>query len=1085
MERRRQQSFTHLALAFWLVAVASQTVAQGNLVGNPGFESAEAPDWRACGHATSAKLVADAPRAGRSCLYVFDNGDQGGQADNARFAARPGLYYVEGWLRVDAERPSLALLDVQYFDEQARCMGSDPVGQTTATEWARCAAFVSVPDAARTVRLRVQPAWGGGKLTGACFVDDLYMAPLDDAKQAGRLTLRYELGPCANIDLGGKVGVSPPDITGKPMAHKSQIDFEDLSGWRVEVLGNLNGTFCRSREEQLAGRYVGKVTFTTDGGVAHLALRPPKPIPVRGSFDAVQIWGYSDRRIKPPLAAPQVTVVVTQSGRRRAITLPRIAWSFWSIAHHRLAQPVSPEAAIVELRIENLRAPKDRPLTICVDELAFHNDPIEPLTLDAARPACPTRPETILPTTSRAGRNEVRRDGAAFCLSWQGGAQRVVYRYTPQRGTLDDVTVSVDGGRIFRPAAAGGPVLSLRGRECSPLNGSAAGKPISVESKGDAVTALWRYSAEQGQVTLTWRMRIQGKSLVLTVDEPTGSVTRWQLGKPDAVAVAAITVPYLTHHCESEPVWLVDRRAFVHIQPDYYVTNASVFAQGNCEYVPLLNGRRNPLQERIFLTVSTDFEGVLPNIPNPRSPTAHVIGSHVYTNLSGSLHDDALDRCLALWRQMKGLGMDRIIVKHHAHTWSDHSGQGNEPFVQRVKAARNIPGGDAALTDYIEQVKALGYQYFLYTDYCIIAPVCEHFDEGMVSLDTAGQWKPGWYQYYALTPLMAPKLAARFAPQIKAKYGLTGSYCDQHTSPPPSRWVDYDPRKPGAGMLRTAFNAYCRVFEIEKEAYGGPVVSEGGNYWFYAGEVDGNYAQLRSPKGAQRWQMPFLVDFDLLKIHPLEVDIGMGWRGSYGYDKHAKNWDDALDRFLCATVAFGHSGILYGPNFPGVYNLDPADPLGRWKRSVVRTYFMIQQLAERYALVPVRQIRYWDGTQMLATSDAIRSGAYKRSQVAVEYENGLRVFANGSFDETWRIELSYDVYELPPNGWLATQGDEFLEYSALRGGHRVDYVRSPLYTFADGRGVATDFGDIRAKEAVIALHRRNGERHELATRMGP
>ena len=63
--------------------------------------------------------------------------------------------------------------------------------------------------------------------------------------------------------------------------------------------------------------------------------------------------------------------------------------------------------------------------------------------------------------------------------------------------------------------------------------------------------------------------------------------------------------------------------------------------------------------------------------------------------------------------------------------------------------------------------------------------------------------------------------------------------------------------------------------------------------------------------------------------------------------------------------------------------------------------------------------------------------------------------------------------------------DEFLEYSALRGGHRVDYVRSPLYTFADGRGVATDFGDIRAKEAVIALHRRNGERHELATRMGP
>ncbi|HID21921.1 MAG TPA: hypothetical protein EYP14_05915, partial [Planctomycetaceae bacterium] len=387
-------------------------------------------------------------------------------------------------------------------------------------------------------------------------------------------------------------------------------------------------------------------------------------------------------------------------------------------------------------------------------------------------------------------------------------------------------------------------------------------------------------------------------------------------------------------------------------QPDWYVTHASVFRPDRCEYVPAFNGPRAPLHERIFLTVSTEFHEVLPNIPNPKSPTAHVLGEYVYTNMSGILAGDALGRCLGLWRQMKRLGMDKIIVKHHAHTWSDHSGQGNEPFVQRLKAARNIPGGDAALADYIRQVKALGYQYFLYTDYCIFGPVCAHFDEGLVSLSPNGQWKPGWYQYYALTPLMAPVLAARLAPQLKAKYGLTGSYCDQHTCPPPSRWVDYDPRKPGAAMLNTVFRAYCRVFEIEKRAYRGPVVSEGGNHWFYAGVVDGNYAQLRPPRGVRRSKVPFLVDFDLLKIHPLEVDIGMGWRGSYGYDRYAKNWDDALDRFLCATIAFGHSGILYAPNFPGVYSIDKADPLGRWKRSSVRTYFMIQQLAARYALRP-------------------------------------------------------------------------------------------------------------------------------------
>jgi hypothetical protein len=336
-----------------------------------------------------------------------------------------------------------------------------------------------------------------------------------------------------------------------------------------------------------------------------------------------------------------------------------------------------------------------------------------------------------------------------------------------------------------------------------------------------------------------------------------------------------------------------------------------------------------------------------------------------------------------------------------------------------------------------------------------------------------------------LTPLMAPVLAARFAPQLEAKYGNTGSYCDQHTAAPPSRWVDYDPRKPGAGMLQTVFRAYCRVFQAEKEAYHGPAPSEGGNYWFYAGMADGSYAQLSAAHPDARWQVPFLVDFDLLKIHPLEVDLGMGWRKSYGYDDHAKNWDDALDRFHCATIAFGHSGILYAPNFPTATATPKEDPLDKWKRSVVRTYFMIQQLASRYALVPVRSIAYCDGERLLTPSEALRSGAYTRSQVAVEYENGLRVWANGSFEESWRVEADGQTYDLPPNGWLAIQGTEFLEYSAMKDGHRVDFVRSPVYTFADGRGTMTDFGGgVKAKEALIILHERGEERHEVDCPMG-
>jgi hypothetical protein len=1076
-----------------LSPLAACVAADSSLIKNGGFED-EAGVWPVAGQATVAKRVSINPHSGAYCLYVFDNGDTGGQANTDYFVAPPGICYVEGWLRVDPEHPSNARFDVQFFGKTKSYIGAETVGETQSTQWTCLASFVKVPDDAAWVRLRVQPAFGKRELRGACFADDFYMAPADVAQKEGRVHIKHEVVECSNTDTGGLVGEPPPDIRDKPQPHKSQIDFEDLSGWRMEIFGNLTGSFCRSREQQLAGKYVGKFSFSTNGETAWVALHPPKPIPLGHSFQAAQVWCYSEaRQGESSGPTPHMTIILREGKKLSPFSLPAFRWSYWSIAHWRLPEPTTPNAEIMELRLEWLKSDKGRTRTFYFDELAFHNEPTEPVKLTIPTVPCPTRPETILPTLDRRFENHVfpaeEAKDSAFRLAYRGDDGPIEFTYQPRTGTLDDLAVKVNGTLAFRPAAGGGPVLAHEAQETrtevEPVRQPPRPTLVRAGLQEDAVTAVWQYATQEQIVEITWNLRLRGKSLILTVDEPQGKVGKWLYGKPEGAPAQEIAVPYLTNHCEAGPVWVVNKQAFVFTQPDWYVTNASAFSPEGCEYIPLLNGRRNALHERIFLTVSSDFHEVLPNIPNPKSPFAHVLGENVYVNMSGPLDGDVLERCLTLWREMKRVGIEKIIVKHHAHTWSSHSGQGNEPFVQRLKAASNIPGGDEALANYIRQVKELGFQYFLYTDYCIFGPINPHFEEGLVALNPKGQWSPGWYQYYALTPLMAPVLAEPFAPKLKEKYGLTGSYCDQHTSPPPSRWVDYDPRKAGAGMLQTVFRAYCRVFEIEKKAYQGPVVSEGGNYWFYAGMVDGNYAQLSGVHRDARWQVPFLVDFDLLKIHPLEVDLGMGWRASYGYDAHSKKWDDALDRFLCATIAFGHSGILYGPNFPHVSDIQKADPLGKWKHSAARTYFMIQQLASRYALVPVQRIAYWDGTRLLTPSEALRSGAYARSQVAVEYSNGLRIFANGSFEHSWRVSANGESHELPPNGWLAVQGKEFLEYSALRGGRRVDFVRSPVYTFADGRGVLTDFGGLKAKEAVIILHQRGEERHEIEVPMGP
>ena len=1058
--------------------------AAANLVPDSGFEGRDGAGWVAYGKGTVAVRHHGAAHSGRACLRVSDAGPQIGQANTSFLSVSPwNVYVAEAWLQPASGSSVPARFDVQFFDAAQRFLEASLVGDAEGDGWRRLRACVFPPADAVWARLRVMPAWGGGPRHGACLVDDALLAPADgtDPRFRGdRVT-----GKASNEDDAGRVGTPPRDVAERYRGPGATIGFEDLTGWELEFWGEGSAELARSREEFVEGSSAAKLRFRspTDSSVAVAKL--PAPVPVPEGSDSVELWCHCDRRTAPRSSAPRVSLVLRQGEDMRVIGLGPAFWSFWSIAHRRLPEPVGAGAELIAVRISGLRTKWDETRTLFLDRLEFTRASMEPLNLQIPAPKWDVTPEAVLPPAPVGCTTRVSEAGEGFVFTSSSGQAQTKYRYAPSRGDLSDLTVSRDGGVPWRPLADGGPVLAGEGGDARPGEEGCRAELLSVRLTDDTVRALWRYHTASGSTEIEWRLEVRGQSLVVELDEKgrDGRLARWLLGEPAAESVQRIHVPYLTGHCGAGAVWVVDGQAFVFRHADWRVSHASGLGPEGCEYRPLTDGRRLPLSERLVLTVSGDVDGVLPSIPNPPSPVADVLGRNVYVNLSGTLSGEALTASLGLWREMKRLGMERLIVKHHACTWSRHSGQGNEPFVQTLAAAVDIPGGDRGLSEYISSVRGMGFEFFLYTDYCIVAPVNRHFDESIVSQGPDGHWRDGWYQYYAMSPLLASVLARRFAPGLKQCYGLTGSYCDQHTAAPASRWVDFDSRKPGAGMAQTVWRAYADVFAAERESYGGPVVSEGGHYWKVAGLVDGNYAQLRAPAGQKRWQMPFLVDFDLLRIHPLEVDIGMGWRGSYGYDGHARDPDDALDRFLCAVIAFGHSGILYGPNFPNTRTIDVRNPLGRWKRSVVRTYFMVQELASRYAMVPVRRISYWDGTRLVTSSEAVRSGAFRRSQVKVEYVNGLRVFVNGSQESPWRVEADSEAYTLPPNGWLAAQGPEFIEYSASREGHRVDYVRCPAYTFADGRGVMTDFGDVQAEDAVVVLHHRGGERHEISTPM--
>ena len=281
------------------------------------------------------------------------------------------------------------------------------------------------------------------------------------------------------------------------------------------------------------------------------------------------------------------------------------------------------------------------------------------------------------------------------------------------------------------------------------------------------------------------------------------------------------------------------------------------------------------------------------------------------------------------------------------------------------------------------------------------------------------------------------------SPIIHEKFGFNASYLDVHTLHTLD-FVDYDYRVPGAATFAATFYAYGETMLIQKKVYNGPVFSEGGHHFIFSGLIDGNYAQDRAGEVKLAWG-PWLVDFELRKTHDLCSNIGMGeygmfYRGEEPEPSGRSGEDPRSDRHIAATIAFGHVGILQ-------YEDD--------LRRMLRIYYMLQQLQSRYALSSVAEIRYADaGGNLLDTTTAVASGAYKRSQIVTRYRNGCITVVNGNANDERMIVSAYGKQlDLPPNGYAGWTEDGAIEvFSGEIEGHRADYAVTPTYIFIDSRG---------------------------------
>ena len=871
------------------------------------------------------------------------------------------------------------------------------------------------------------------------------------------------------------------------------VDFENLDGWTV-ALTNAEATLTRSQRQQLWGKYVGELVYRgLKGKRPKVVLTPAQPIPVKAPFDCVNLWAYGNNwGYSPDPKTPAVEIAVllaNPKGDQVRVVLGHVNWTEWWLMHRRLTPEqlalVKDGVSVTGIEISGGSNPEDRRLffdnltlyTESLPPLEFDKRPIRPfdpcpdgtpgLNVGPEKLPFPTRVETILPDNLTSDfKNEIERAEAAFLFHYRGKDGHLVYRYLPASGTLGDLTAQWEGGEAFKPMADGG--VRFFAEEKKQAITPEKCELVRCQQNGNAVESAWRCTVGARTAEVTYRLELLQKSMLITVRCPGGEIGEFCTGK--AVGLSnprLVTLPYLAGDWSARPAVVVagpaEKPLFASAFVDYYMSNASalwaqntvakegVVYNGGTRYLPKTDGRRNTCFERIFLTVSPQFAEMLPNLANLKSPWMHETGQRVWIAYGAHKRESDYEH----WKRIARYGMSKILVTDHETGWRD----GGESFTFRTRAAPG-KGGDEGQAEYSRKMHELGFRYGIYNNYTDYAPVNEHWHADRVTRTPENQWRGAWMRCYNPKPARAVEYEAKLTPVIQEKFHLDTAYCDVHTAVTPWAYVDFDARVPRAGTFAATFYAYGEIMLHQKKVWNGPVYSEGNNHWYYCGLTDGNYGQ---DGAAHLATSPWLVDFDLKKLHPLCCNFGMGnpemFYGSHqNLGKTPEEREPRLDRFLAATLAFGHTGFLVLEG--GIAN-------------TVRSYFSLQQVHTAYAQEKAVEIRYADAQgRLFDTSAAVATDAFRRSQIVTRYSNGMVVTVNGHPTENWKIPQML----LPPNGWYVekTQGDKLLAWSGMVDGHRTDYVDSPAYLYANGRGRLTRFPKMACDGQLIAHRRADG-----------
>jgi Secretion system C-terminal sorting domain len=604
-----------------------------------------------------------------------------------------------------------------------------------------------------------------------------------------------------------------------------------------------------------------------------------------------------------------------------------------------------------------------------------------------------------------------------------------------------------DGQTGFIPSQTGGPIIDSCGTDMFTFQAKIS--LISSDRVGDTVVTSWKMRyGDNLWFSYQYKLYISGRTLVLRATALGGSngidmASGFLLDKcenyncQNSVSPYVIHVPYLTLFNLA-----YSNQSFTSVFFDWEKTNCSQYTPEpwpetivgdsygvrfapRVAYLKKTNNHRNPLNETIYITVSPDLNGALPNLPGPTAP--YRVESMNRTVLSYGPPFPWLlypNPCYSykLLDSIKHLGVNNIavIIKNWQYGQFDHKYPAVLPpnnfdnFVcDGTPAGGN--GGMSNLQTLIKHVKdTLHYDIAVhenYTDYYTDAFSPFSGSYGYSELNEAKQSNGTYVTGYLsscdegpahiIKPSTVGSFVSYWSGLIKNDVNPNWSYLDVHSAVNPSNYVDYDTSTNGAGLFRFVLQQYRLLPSLLRSSYLGPVEGEGWNHFLYIGYYDDFEAGIHTADAnIFGYKAPLLVDFDLLKMHGRSALHGPGHCFAF---VPGKVWmdPDTLQMYIATELAYGHAGLITKCNI-----------IDHTFQQAILEYNHVLPMQQAYMNASPISIQYSDGSNFYSASDYIAShhGYWDitntqdfMGRVKIIYDNGAVVCVNRS-SSVWHVD---------------------------------------------------------------------------------